>query len=159
MSKPDQLFCTIRKRWITATPEEKIRQFYIQHMVENLCYPLNSIILEKNLNQLPHLDPSAHALLPTRRIDLLLLAKDLHPRFPFYPLLLIECKATPLNDKAMRQLMGYNHYLQACFVALANQQELRLGWMDPVSQIFQMSSGLPPYELLLKQAAQIIRLI
>lgn len=152
---PDQLFCYIRKRWITATPEEKIRQFLIQQMTENLGYPKNLIILEKNLNQLPHLDQSILSSLPTRRIDLLVLAKNLHPNYPFYPLLLIECKAIPLNQKAMRQVIGYNHFLRACFVALANQEEVQLGWIDPKEGKLRVVKGLPPFETLFQEARRL----
>lgn len=150
---PDQLFCCIRKRWFTATPEEKIRQFLIRHMVDHLQYPQNHFVLEKELCQLPHIDPACHALLPQRRFDLIVLAKNLHPLHPLYPLLLIECKAVPLTAKAMRQIIGYNHYLRACFTALANQTTILL---EPK---LQNRNGIPPYPVLLEQAKSFIQLI
>ncbi len=154
---PDQLFCYIRKRWITATPEEKIRQFLIKQMVEKLQYPQNHFILEKGLNQMPHLGQSQINSLPLRRIDLIVVAKNLHPNYPLYPLLLIECKSVPITQKAIRQAMGYNHFLRACFVAVANQLETLLSWVDPKQQIQQTVAGLPDYQTLLHKASTLLR--
>ena len=52
---PDSLFCPLRKIWVAALPEEKIRQALIQKMTQHLGYPLGNIALEKSLDQLPHL--------------------------------------------------------------------------------------------------------
>lgn len=154
---PDQLFCYIRKRWISATPEEKIRQLLIKQMIEELNYPQNYFITEKGLNQMPHLNPASLASLPARRLDLIVLAKDLHPNYPLYPLLLIECKAIPITNKAIRQATGYNHFLKACFVALANSSELLLSWVDPEQQTHQIVKGLPDYPTLLHRAKSVFK--
>jgi hypothetical protein len=156
---PDQLFCYIRKRWIKATPEEKIRQFLIKQMVEKLQYPPNYFIMEKGLNQMPHLDKACLNSLPFRRIDLIVLAKNLHPQYPLYPLLLIECKAIKITQKAIRQVMGYNHFLGACFVAVINQVETHL-----YSSRFEANlkgehlqePSFPDYPTLLQKAKAII---
>lgn len=153
---PDQLFCCIRKRWFTATPEEKVRQFLIRRMIDQLQYPQNHFVLEKGLYQLPHINPASHALLPQRRFDLIVLAKNLHPIHPLYPLLLIECKAVPLTAKAMRQIIGYNHFLRSCFIALANQTTILL---DSSHSNLQNRNELPPYTSLLEQARSQIQLI
>lgn len=154
---PDQLFCYIRKRWISATPEEKIRQLLIKHMIENLQYPPNYFIMEIGLKQLPHLDRACLRFLPLRRIDLVVLAKDLHPQFPLYPLLLIECKAVPITKKAIRQAMGYNHFLRACFVAVTNHLQTLLSWVDPQQQTQQIIKGLPDYQTLFQRAKLILK--
>lgn len=152
---PDQLFCYIRKRWLTATPEEMIRQFLIRHMVENLHYPQSHFIIEKSLHQFPHLNPANLHAMPSRRVDVILLAKDLHPNYPLYPLLLIECKAVPITAKTMRQVLGYNHYLRAYFVAVSNQTETQLAWINPQEQTLQITKNLPDYPTLFAQAKQI----
>jgi len=156
---PDRLFCYIRKRWIKASPEEKIRQSLINYLKENLDYPLNQMIIEKGLECLPHLDPTLTPHFPIRRIDLLILAKDLHPHHPFYPLILIECKATHINEKAMRQVLGYNHFLKSCFIALANQHEVQLGWIEPGQNLLISKKGIPSYPLLLEHAKKLINLL
>lgn len=148
---PDSLFCPLRKIWVAALPEEKIRQALIQEMTQRLGYPLRSLALEKSLSQLPHLQ--AKASLPRRRADLIVFAKDLHPQHPFYPLLLIECKAIPLTDKVLRQIIGYNQFVGAYFIAAVNQTNTYLGWYDAQRQDFCFQEGLLSYDLLLKKAS------
>jgi len=155
---PDLLFCFLRKRWIKSSPEEKIRQALINYLVKGLDYPSNQIIIEKNIDCLPHLTFHSSSRPPLRRLDLLIMAKNLHPCHPFYPLLLIECKATTLNNKALRQVLGYNHFLKACFVAVANHQEIQMGWIDE-QQNFCIHQGLPPYLILLEQAKQMMSFV
>lgn len=120
MLDSQQVFCSVRKTWVAATPEEMVRQQWIQHLTQPLGYPIESLGVEKELRQMPHLALSPMKL-PTRRADLIVFGRDL------LPLLLIEFKAVPLTEKAWRQVLGYNFYLGAPFVALANGQEARFG--------------------------------
>jgi hypothetical protein len=146
----DSLFCPLRKIWVAALPEEKIRQALVQKMTQRLGYSLGSIALEKNLEQLPHLQ--ATRSLPRRRADLIVFAKDLHPQHAFYPLLLVECKAAPLTHKVLRQLIGYNQFVGAYFIAAVNETTTYLGYYHPHYQDFQFEEGLIMYDLLLKRA-------
>ncbi len=147
---PDSLFCVLRKIWVAALPEEKIRQALIQDMALRLGYPLGNLALEKNLSQLPHLQ--AKQPLPRRRADLIVFAKNLHPSHSLYPLLLVECKAVALTSKTLRQVIGYNQFVGAYFIAAVNQTQTCLGWYDSQHQDFCFQEGLLPYETLLKKA-------
>lgn len=115
MKTPREIFDPIRRLAVKATPEEIIRQRWIQWMIKE-GYPPSLIAVEKELSTLPHLQsvPS----LPNRRLDLLAYRKEV------VPLLLIECKALPLEPFMMDQLLGYNHYVKAPFVALVNDREI-----------------------------------
>lgn len=144
------LFCPVRNCLVSDLPEERVRQALIQEMTLRLGYPVKSLALEKNLNQLPHLQSNPISL-PKRRADLIVFAKDLHPQYPFYPLLLIECKAVPLTDKVLRQLVGYNHFVKAYFIAAVNQNYTYLGFYHPEYKDFKFQKGLLPYEVLLKE--------
>lgn len=144
---PNSLFCSLRKTWVAALPEEKVRQELIHKMTQCLGYPLGSLILEKSLDQLPHLQ--AHPSLPKRRADLIVLARDLHPQHPFYPLLLVECKAVPLTSKVLRQLIGYNQFVGAPFIAAVNQTQTYFGWYQPEKKDFIFQNGFIPYEALM----------
>lgn len=88
-------------------------------MIEQLGYPRELIVVEKELSLLPHL--RSHGQLPTRRADIICFGKDIHPDYSLFPLLLIECKAGEMGFDAEQQALGYNHYVQAPYVALANQ--------------------------------------
>lgn len=150
----DSLFCPLRKTWVAALPEEKVRQAVIQEMIHHLGYPPHLLIAEKSLDQLPHLQ--ALPSLPKRRADLLVFAKNLHPQYPFYPLLLIECKAIALTDKVLRQLIGYNQFVKAYFIAVTNYTKTFLGTYHPDCQDFLFQEGLLPYPVLLENASRLI---
>lgn len=144
----NSLFCLIRKTWVAALPEEQVRQALIHEMTQHLGYPLKSLILEKELDQLPHIQP--HLSLPKRRADLIVLVKDLHPQHPFYPLLLVECKAVPLANKVLRQIVGYNQFVGAPFIAVVNQTQSYFGWYHREKKDFMFQQGFIPYDVLLK---------
>lgn len=97
---------------------------------------------------MPHLSRGQHKL-PDRRADLLCYAAGIHAQHMLYPLLLVECKAVKLTPKVINQVLGYNVYLQACFVAIANQDEIQTGWYDVTQKQYRFMDGLPEYAALL----------
>lgn len=129
-------------------PEEKIRQALIERMVSSLGYPIECLVLEKYISHFPHLSLGNHKI-PERRADLICFAKDIHPKHLISPLLLIECKAVQLDSESMQQLMGYNYYIQAPFIALANQEEILTGWLNLQQKKYQFIFSLPSYQNLI----------
>ena len=97
--------------------EEVIRQELIVTLLA-LGYPKSLMVIEKELSQLPHLRKGR---VPKRRLDLLCFAKK---GGLVYPLLLIECKAIPLLPSALEQVLGYNYYVEALFVAITNRSDV-----------------------------------
>ncbi len=146
--KSERIYCLIRRQWIFASPEEKIRQSLIRCMVDDLGFPLQLLAIEKSLKQLPHLIHTPH--LPKRRLDLLCFAPS-NERKTLYPMLLVECKAIKLSPKAIYQVIGYNHYVGAQYILLANQFEKYFGWMNPSSGDYNFISYLPHYKKLVGQ--------
>lgn len=140
-----QVYCQVRKEWVAATPEELVRQRLITLMANQLGYPLESFALEKALSQIPHVTLLQQKP-PLRRADIICFAKGIHPEHQIYPLLLVECKAVKLTPKGMNQLIGYNHYLQAHFVCVANQDQVRAGWYDPQAKDYHFIDYLPSYK-------------
>jgi hypothetical protein len=63
--------------------------------------------------------------------------------------LLIECKKEEIGESATEQLLGYNHFVQAYFVALVNDREIKFGYRDQSIEGFQFISFLPSYAQLL----------
>ncbi len=124
-----KVYCVVRKKWVSALSEEIIRQAIILKMTQELGYSLQGFALEIALHQLPHLAGSSQKL-PQRRADIVYYTKEKSAENAHYPLLLIECKAVPLNPKVIRQVVGYNYYVQARYIAIANEQEIQLGWKD-----------------------------
>jgi hypothetical protein len=117
-----QVYDTIRQQWVAATPEEIVRQRWIQKMVQELQFPKELLVIERELKMLPHLQQYPHPL-PTRRVDLLSFGKE---EAKIFPLLLIECKDEALSQQAMDQAVAYNTFVQAFYVAVVNQDQIRL---------------------------------
>jgi hypothetical protein len=125
LSKPkDSLFDPYRGSFVAATPEEQVRQRLLHLMTEKLGYPKHFLCVEKKLSELPHLEKGGN--LPNRRADILCLSADLHPEYPLYPLLLIECKGELIGESAKKQALGYNHHVKAFFVAVAGSGGVEL---------------------------------
>lgn len=116
-----QVYDTIRQKWVAATPEEIVRQTWIQRMVQELKFPKELLAVERELKMLPHLEQYPHPL-PSRRIDILSFGKRMDSIFP---LLLIECKDEPLSQDALDQAVAYNTFVQAYYVAIVNQDQIR----------------------------------
>ena len=117
-----QVYDSIRRQWVAATPEEIVRQRWIQKMVQELGFPKELLVIEKELKMLPHLQQYRDPL-PTRRVDLLSFGKR---DVDLFPLLLIECKDEALSQQALDQAVAYNTFVQAYYVAIVNQDQIRL---------------------------------
>jgi hypothetical protein len=104
--------CLVRQKPVAATPEERVRQGFIRHLVEERGFPLAHIAVELSLKEMPHL--SLHPPQLLRRADILCYTPH------GLPLLLVECKANRLDQKAKNQLIGYNCFVKAHYIALVN---------------------------------------
>lgn len=117
----ETIYDPIRKQYVVATPEEVVRQRIIHAMIQ-MGYPIPLIAVEKKLSeicQLSSLKP------PARRMDVVCFSRKDHK-----PLLMIECKATKITQKALLQVMGYNRFVNAPFIALCSAQETLMAYWD-----------------------------
>lgn len=87
-------------------------------MVRELKFPGELLAVEKDLESLY----LSEEKLPTRRIDLLAFVKTGEK---VAPLLLVECKKGELTQAAMDQVIAYNHYVRAPYVAIVNPSGIR----------------------------------
>ncbi len=143
-----EVFDPIRKKWVALSPEEKVRQSLIAFMIEELLYPQELLCVEKSLSELPS---HTKVSVPDRRIDILCFAKNIHPEFPLYPLLLVECKeSSTLAQMAKDQVIGYNHFVKAYFLAVAYPNGVEWGYFDRKEKKYIFKSGLPTYQTLIK---------
>lgn len=115
-------------------------------MVENLGFPRSLIAIEKELKELPHLKNKK--VDPKRRVDILAYAKDIHPHFPLYPLIIIECKAEKINEDALRQVMSYNETVEAFFITLASKDNVKTFWLTKEKK-YDSCPFLPTYKELI----------
>ncbi len=101
----EYIFDTIRKKWVIITPEEWVRQNFINYLIVSKQYPASLIAIEKKI------------LLGNmrKRFDILVYKDSI-------PWMVIECKEmqTPINDSAVKQVMGYNITLQVPYLIITN---------------------------------------
>jgi hypothetical protein len=143
----DQLFDPIRREWVAATPEEAVRQLLLEQLIHSLGFPRELISVEKGLRQMPHLCLQPNSRVPARRADIVCFAKSIAGP-SLHPLLLIECKAVPITPAVMRQVVGYNHYMNASSIAVVNQTETRFGYFHPSRQEYVYTPEIPSYDQL-----------
>lgn len=102
----EQVFDGIRKRWVALTPEEWVRQHFIQYLLQIKKYPAAMIAIEKKM-MLGEL---------IKRFDILVY-DNRHK-----PWLMVECKSADvvLNDDILRQLLRYNIAIPVPFLVVTN---------------------------------------
>ncbi|MGM0439531.1 MAG: type I restriction enzyme HsdR N-terminal domain-containing protein [Chlamydiota bacterium] len=137
------IYDIIRKEYVADQPEERIRQGIIRLMIGDLGYPKELIGVEKALVSLPHLS-GVGSPLPDRRVDIICWRGG-----TLEPLVVIECKAVKITPQVLRQVEGYNYYLQSPFIAVANNDEIRTGWLGPGG--YEYVDFLPSYKELVTQ--------
>lgn len=130
------MICSIRKIPIVSTPEEEVRQALLRYMIDQAGYPPQLISVEVSLSSF------LSQAVPDRRADVLVFAPS-----SLKPLMLIECKATPLNAVALRQVLGYNHFVKAPWVVLSNGISTKTGFFyEKNGWVF--NEGMPSFEQL-----------
>jgi len=100
------IFDALRKKWLILTPEEWVRQNFIQYLIQVKNYPASLIALEKEI-QLGELK---------KRFDILIYNKD------HLPWMMIECKGPEikLNDAVLQQVLRYNISIPVEFIIITN---------------------------------------
>lgn len=145
-NKVECLWCPIRKRQVKASPEERVRSYLLSKMVGELGYIPSLIVVERKISELVGASQQKIKM-PNRRVDILCYSSSLEP------LLLVECKVAPLSPKMLRQVLGYNHYIGAHFVAVANEKQVCLAavsdWAVAISKQhpFLCEERFPPYHI------------
>lgn len=109
----DFIFDTIRRQWILLTPEEWVRQNFINYLVKSLNYPSAMIAVEKEI-MLGELKKRFDILVYDKRHD---------------PWMMIECKAqeVTLNENVLQQVLRYNISVPVKYLVTTNGN-YHFGW-------------------------------
>ena len=109
----DFIFDPLRKKWLLLTPEEWVRQNFVQYLVQVKNYPGDLIAQEKVL-QLGELK---------KRFDILVYDKQ------HRPWMMIECKAPEirLDEGVLQQVLRYHISIPVGFLVITNG-ETSYGW-------------------------------
>jgi hypothetical protein len=102
----EYIFDEFRKRWLILTPEEWVRQNFLQYIVQVKYYPVSLIAIEKEI-YLGELK---------KRCDIVVYNRNT------LPWMIIECKEMnePLNAKVLDQVLRYHITLPATYLVITN---------------------------------------
>ena len=145
MSNNQKILCLIRNERVILTPEESVRQQFLSFLIHEKSFPKGLISVETSLRHLVNLSDDSSLLVPDRRVDIVCFAKG---SSSLYPLLLVECKSIKLTKKVVAQVMGYNHFVHAPYIAIVNESEIQFGWFDKEKKDYSFIKTVPDYKKL-----------
>ncbi len=125
-----EIFDPIRKKWLMLTPEEWVRQNFVQYLLQ-INYPSSLIAIEKEI-KLGELKKRCDIVVYDRNMD---------------PWMIIECKEMSINlsEKTIEQILRYHITLPAGFLIITNGS-YTYGFEKRMDQFYEMEK-LPAYEL------------
>ncbi len=101
----EMIFDVVRSKWVTLTPEEWIRQNFLQYLLQVKNYPKSLLSIEKiiNLGELK------------KRCDIVVYKENL-------PWMIVECKEmnVDLNTAVLEQILRYKMVLPVKYLVLTN---------------------------------------
>jgi hypothetical protein len=105
LDQKEQIFDPFRKIWVRLTPEEWVRQNFLQALVQKQHVPASLIAIEKEIKWGE----------TKKRFDILVY-KDTKPW------LLVECKEmnVPLSENVLRQVLHYNSKIETQYIIITN---------------------------------------
>src|SRR6476646_3094504 len=100
------IFDALRKKWLLLTPEEWVRQNFIQYLLQVMKYPSALIAIEKEI-MLGEMK---------KRFDLLIYDNE------HQPWMLIECKSMDisLTEDTLQQVLRYNIPVPVPYLVITN---------------------------------------
>jgi hypothetical protein len=106
VANQQQIFDPVRRKYVAMTPEEWVRQHFVQYLIVQLKVPMSHIAVEKSLkvNNL------------AKRADIVIFKGGLKP------ILAVECKApsVEINEEVFYQVLRYNMALRVDYLVLTN---------------------------------------
>jgi len=126
------IFDRLRQKYVALTPEEWVRQHFVNYLTEYLHYPSGLIQIEASLK------------LNTmrRRADILI-----HDRSG-KPVMVVECKApdVKLSQAVLDQVINYNYNYGVTFIILTNGITHLTAKINPTARTFVQLNHVPYYE-------------
>lgn len=109
----EMIFDKIRKKYVTLSPEECVRQKMILFLTKEKKFPESLLSVERKIVN--------NGNIRSLRTDIIVYEKDSNN-----PLILIECKSEKIKitHRAIEQVMEYNSLIHAKFIVLTNGKEI-----------------------------------
>ena len=128
------IFDNLRKKYMVLTPEEWVRQHFVQFLIEEKNYPPSLIAIEKQVlvNNLK------------KRSDILVFNKEGNPD------IIVECKAPKIKitQATFDQIARYNSTLNANFLVVTNGLNHFYCKMDFENETYIFLKEIPDYKLI-----------
>ncbi len=128
-SQRTQIFDRIRKKFVALTPEEWVRQHFVNFLIETKKYPESRIAIESSLkyNEM------------VRRPDIVYFDINLKPQ------LIVECKApeVKITQSTFDQIVRYNNALSVTYLIVTNGLQHFCCKMDYEQQQFKYLKEVP----------------
>ncbi|HOZ39914.1 MAG: type I restriction enzyme HsdR N-terminal domain-containing protein [Flavobacteriales bacterium] len=134
-----QVFDPIRRKWVALSPEEWVRQHFVNHLVHDLGYPAGRTLVE-------------HGLIyngRSQRADVVICDGS------GGPLVLVECKApsVAISQRTFEQAARYNTVFKVPFLMVTNGLKHYCCRVDHRTGDVDFLTALPTYEELLPRVA------
>jgi hypothetical protein len=128
------IYDPLREQYVRLTPEEWVRQHFVQYLIQTLNAPAGLVAVEAAF-QYQGQPRRADVIVHDRQGD---------------PLLLVECKAprVSIDQDAFDQCARYNIVLGAPYLVVTNGQTHYACAIDFEARHYTFLDDLPPYEQL-----------
>ncbi len=126
------IFDPVRQKYVILTPEEWVRQHFLNYLTVYLGFPRSHISIERG---------TTYNTL-AKRTDLRVYGRT------GSPLMLIECKASyiQIDESALNQALVYNRVIKAPYLVLTNGLQHFCWKIDPSFQRWQVVAQIPEYD-------------
>jgi hypothetical protein len=126
------IFDSIRKKYLVLTPEEWVRQNFIQFLIQEKGFPASLVEIEKGL-KLNELQKRADAVISNNN---------------GFPIVLIEFKATSvkITQETFEQVARYNSIFKVPYLIVSNGLEHFCAKIDFTQNSFEFLKEVPNYK-------------
>ncbi|OCK42857.1 restriction endonuclease subunit R [Tenacibaculum soleae] len=126
------IFDKWRKKYLVLTPEEWVRQHFVQYLIDEKKYPVSLIAIEKQLtiNNLK------------KRTDIVIFSSDGMPD------IIVECKAPKIkiSQDTFDQIARYNLKLNANYLVVTNGLHHYFCKLDKENETYIFLKDIPNYQ-------------
>ena len=126
------IFDKWRKKYMVLTPEEWVRQHFVQYLIDEKKYPVSLIAIEKQLtiNNLK------------KRTDIVIFSSDGMPD------IIVECKAPKIkiSQDTFDQIARYNLKLNANYLVVTNGLHHYFCKLDKENETYIFLKDIPNYQ-------------
>ncbi|MBO5053180.1 MAG: type I restriction enzyme HsdR N-terminal domain-containing protein [Muribaculaceae bacterium] len=127
-----EFYDPLRDKWVSATPEERVRQAFVAYMINNLTYWPSRMVNEYSLKLNGTL----------RRVDTVVFDDYMRP------VMLVEYKAPDVGvtRRTFDQVVRYNMVLQARYLVVFNGLHIYGCEVDTDSGAYRFLEHIPTYK-------------